>query len=796
MRFHSKMLLLCVLSVFVSGAHSECSQPSFKADATTMVEAGFKTIMRRSKLNYDYRTIDIVYSPFLMVEDPNCIEESQLNLEVKSGSGDWIAASGRPDVLGGGKYKWTIDAVPCKDHLIKFWVNGPGGQAALEYPEPIRAATDEQLIADRFTPEKPTSVKVTDLGSNTVTVIWTPADCATAYDISYGSVISSDRKSQIVPASQGSQIIIAEGLKPCTEYIINIFAVVGEDGYSPDEASINFMTPPEPSSANSLQPEVTSALNAVTALWRAYDTLSCVEKYSVSVCREKEDCLESKEVSRNDALDYLKYETDNLEHCSPYTLQIKPLYMEKDMAPKIIDFRTKSPTAAGISQSLMPVLATTGDGQKIYVTWSPVQCADYYEVFQKVNSGGGDWEVVKKTAESKITLNGVPCTEYRYGVMVTIDGMKSEIVEVPEPVITQLDDAEPFVAPNLEIDPLEDGAVLTWDHGACISGYVVKACTVDGDKLCEEETIYRDSTVHNITHEISGLHACSPYTLEIMPIVTGAEFDPDTTEFRTAFPAAAPPPTFSAAFKKGSNKVELEWSEVECASGYKILQMIGNSEETKTAWETDDPSQLFRTLESPEPCVAYSYGVAAVVGGEVSEPTPWQEFRVPPRQGMEHQPTLQIVEKKNDTVNFKISPALTNAKCKVEVYEVRFSSLLKSEKEELSLGPDSLVDGAIPLPLPGASTSGIDLEGRIKYDGFETWSPWISLSDPLIISQGATDEGSMLVPIIIGILVAIVVIVIVVFFVVKKKRGQNKYDAEKAVASKDETAKLNDHPDA
>ena len=55
--------------------------------------------------------------------------------------------------------------------------------------------------------------------------------------------------------------------------------------------------------------------------------------------------------------------------------------------------------------------------------------------------------------------------------------------------------------------------------------------------------------------------------------------------------------------------------------------------------------------------------------------------------------------------------------------------------------------------------------------------------------------SSMLVPIIIGILVGIVVIVVVVFFVVKRKRNQNKYDAEKAVASKDETQKLNENPD-
>ena len=54
-----------------------------------------------------------------------------------------------------------------------------------------------------------------------------------------------------------------------------------------------------------------------------------------------------------------------------------------------------------------------------------------------------------------------------------------------------------------------------------------------------------------------------------------------------------------------SVKVELEWSQVECASGYKIVQTVGQTEATTTAWETDDPSLLVTELASPEPCVTY-----------------------------------------------------------------------------------------------------------------------------------------------------------------------------------------------
>lgn len=790
------MLLLCVVGL-IAKVRSECGEPEFKEDAVSRVQAGFKTIRKRGRETFDYRKIEVVYSPFLMVQDPSCIEESQLNLEVKSGAGDWVAMEDLPVALGGGKYKWTIDAVPCKDHLIKLWVNGPGGQAALEYPEPILAASDLDIIESKFTPEKPTGLKITPMGEDSVEVSWEPADCATSYDISYGKIISGERKTKIVPASQGSQIIISEGIQPCTEYSINIFSVVGEEEYSADEASETFTTPPDASSASSLEPEITRDTHSVSAKWRPFDTLSCVDKYAVSVCKETEDCMEAQEVEKNDALDYLKYETDNLDHCSPYTLQIQPLYREKSLAPKIVDFRTLSPPAEGISESLLPVSAKAGEAQQISVSWSEVQCAEYYEVFQKVNSEGGDWEPVMQTEETSVTLSGVPCTEYRYGVQVTIDGAKSEVMQFPDAVVTQLDDSVPFVAPNLEIDPMTDGAVLSWDHGACISSYVVKACSrsYNDDLMCEEETIVRDSTVHNITYEIHNLKPCHEYTLEILPQMSEAEFEPHITKFKTAFPAPSPPLEFSAEYHKSSNKVELEWSEVECASGYKIVQMIGNSE-TTTAWETDDPRQLFTTLESPEPCVTYSYGVAAVVGGEESSPTSWQEFSIPPREGETHEPKLTVLENSNDTISLAINPDPTNVRCQVEVYELRFSSLKQEEETNKEILPENLENGRIILNFPGASGPGLNLEGRIKFTGFEAFSTWIQSSDPSIQSPEPLTGGSMLVPIVIGILVGIVVIVVVVFFVLKKKRNQNKYDAEKAVATKDETQKLNEHADA
>jgi len=55
------------------------------------------------------------------------------------------------------------------------------------------------------------------------------------------------------------------------------------------------------------------------------------------------------------------------------------------------------------------------------------------------------------------------------------------------------------------------------------------------------------------------------------------------------------------------------------------------------------------------------------------------------------------------------------------------------------------------------------------------------------------DGNSILVPIVIGVLVAVVVLVILIFFIVKRKKSQNKYDTENGDGS--ESKKLKDNPE-
>ena len=103
------------------------------------------------------------------------------------------------------------------------------------------------------------------------------------------------------------------------------------------------------------------------------------------------------------------------------------------------------------------------------------------------------------------------------------------------------------------------------------------------------------------------------------------------------------------------------------------------------------------------------------------------------------------------------------------------------------------------------------IEGRILYQEFDTWSPWISSDSPVSRIQvfishlfllnltwslflqrqeafGA--EMDLLLPIVIGAVTAFTLLLLVTILIVKKKKSQLKYDTEKAEGHSDESQKL------
>ena len=258
-------------------------------------------------------------------------------------------------------------------------------------------------------------------------------------------------------------------------------------------------------------------------------------------------------------MQFISYESEsNLEECSEYSLKIKPSHEQVDMEEKVVIFRTYAHPVDDVSSLLSPVTAEAGDEQTITVRWKPIKCANHYEVFQKLDTPDGKWQRIGTTLDNFFKQKSAPCTEYKYGIKVTIDDKESDIVEINHAVMTILDENMPYSPSNLELIPTENGAQVTWDHSRCFKSYRIRACRQDGhDELCEEyEGITSDS--QKAFYTIQGLHPCSEYQLQIFPSLGESELNAETKVFKTTSPAVKAP-EFTVSFNDKTNRSEFDW---------------------------------------------------------------------------------------------------------------------------------------------------------------------------------------------------------------------------------------------
>ena len=168
---------------------------------------------------------------------------------------------------------------------------------------------------------------------------------------------------------------------------------------------------------------------------------------------------------------------------------------------------------------------------------------------------------------------------------------------------TAINNTAGFELPNLVIVPKEDQVVVTFTHESCISQYDFKICdTKQGTKFCSLGFYIPEAKEHNITFTRKKLDSCTKYYLHIDPIHNGHVIQSVKKLFTTSAPEATPPDEVNITLSADQHFIELKWSMVKCASGYKILQKIGEGN-IPTKWESLNVN--FSDNENPVPCTTY-----------------------------------------------------------------------------------------------------------------------------------------------------------------------------------------------
>jgi len=748
--------------------------PVFVEDAADKVKAGFKTRSSRTMVD----TIVVEWQPADLVMDKQDIDMTQQIVELKSGDGDWVKPGESPTPRRG-KYRATFHVVPCKSHSLRFVMKSlDGEEATYLLPTVIGPASQEQILDSRFTPEAPNNIIVSTSEDGQVTVSWEPSECATKYEV-YGS---GGEVNPVISGTTEDTSIVLEGAQSCVTYEIAVTAFTGEE--ASEEATVDYTIQPTAAEASKLTLEIAPTRSSVVVSWDGWATLSCVADYAVTLCHG-DDCSEGVTVPRHQFGGKSTYSSDtDLEECSEYTVHVKPMYEGLDLEAKTVTFRTLPPEMEVMKEELGTVTAETEEENMIHVTWSPVKCATSYQVFQKQNIEGSEWEHLDTATASSISTKGVPCTEYSYGVKAIIGELKTDLVEAGSPVEIALDRSVPYHPPALIDAPSENSLTLTWDHSNCISAYRVKHCVTGSEECVDSQVTVDETTEHSVTHTIGDLDSCTNYTLSIFATNMGEELSAEDMVISTLYPVSTPPQDMTADLNTSTGKVEISFSPVVCASGYKI-QRKGEDGEMEAVMDTEDTEV---SLPAPQPCETFSLGVSSIVDGVESAVTDLVDVSVLASDEDTSIPELVIVKTENMTVEFVMNTPSVNNKCEVESYEIKYISLDSMSEPEIVILQPSEEGNLIIEEFPGAADKAMRLEGRIKY-GDGVTSPWVTSKEPTKIDPTDPESGSIVVPIVIGILVAVVVLLAAIFVVFKRRKSQRKYDTESA-KNEEETKQL------
>eukprot|EP00091_Calanus_sinicus_P023905 TRINITY_DN8312_c0_g1_i1.p1 TRINITY_DN8312_c0_g1~~TRINITY_DN8312_c0_g1_i1.p1 ORF type:complete len:277 (-),score=47.03 TRINITY_DN8312_c0_g1_i1:114-944(-) len=162
-------------------------------------------------------------------------------------------------------------------------------------------------------------------------------------------------------------------------------------------------------------------------------------------------------------------------------------------------------------------LTASLEGDLVYLEWQEVYGADEYEIGQQYGAAETPPEVLGTTAEFMETTQAM-CSSATYTLTVKRQGQADKTVIYSDEVTTFLNDTEPFMASNLNIDHEESTTTLTWDHlGTCINHYVV----ILNDKAVKEHLMFGGDS--HVSVSLDNLENCKEYKLKIVPVFTGGE---------------------------------------------------------------------------------------------------------------------------------------------------------------------------------------------------------------------------------------------------------------------------------
>ena len=317
---------------------------------------------------------------------------SKLELNVRKDGGEWGAFKPPKKVMYLGHYTWNVPRIPCLRY--EYQVRIPSRLKQEEFfctDIKTKDPEDKQTLRNSgFKPLHPTSVEMA-VGPSHASFKWNNSYCAEEYEIyiiEELKQIEEKSKTVLQEENSGTTNTRFNNLKPCTNYLIEIFAKVdgGETREEPFQRV--FHTQPSLNSASflNLNETFTTTDTASLTFFTYMDQVNCFNNYTIETCNTS-DCFQGKIFDNVINHKEVEYTSTGLDHCTKYFLKVQPTYQGVTIIPKEVQITTKFNETA---EKLSPLFEPEETSVKILMR--NVDCFNFFRVSFQLDSNNEDVE--------------------------------------------------------------------------------------------------------------------------------------------------------------------------------------------------------------------------------------------------------------------------------------------------------------------------------------------------------------------------------------------------------------------
>jgi len=368
------------------------------------------------------------------------------------------------------------------------------------------------------------------------------------------------------------------------------------------------------------------AKNKAEILWQPTDMLTDPTRYKVAAAelemRQDEEMIwEIADVDTKNHGKAIKW-TVKVKPCKKYHFRIRVTGNEvtSDEACLVISATLDPLSKEEIRQSGYTPASPTGFIANVHsssamLSWKKSDCAESYEITYVEAGKPGDGIFVKTEEGNPTSVeikNLEPCTRYETFIYAVLDGEYSETSTdfATEPRSDAANTLE--VATNPDLDFVQV-SWPTWKSVSCIDEYKLKACEIGSEECTVEETIQKSKSPF-LSHKVTGLKACTDYTLHITPVFKKTDIEVKEVEFRTHSMGASQLDIARVGSEvQTAGSIFVNWDPVPCAAKYKVYQKEVGMDEWMIVAEIDASESTETTVNEVTPCTRYQFGISAVL---------------------------------------------------------------------------------------------------------------------------------------------------------------------------------------